>query len=56
MLQYVPGVGVGAITDRPWILFHKIHRRKAKLSYFPSENPKNYVFRRAINDRPYIDR
>jgi hypothetical protein len=24
-----------------------------KQGYFPSENPKNAVFRRAINDRPY---
>jgi hypothetical protein len=27
-----------------------------KYGYFPSENPKNFVFRRAINDRPYIPR
>ena len=27
---------------------------RRKSAYFPSENPKNYVFRRAINDRPYI--
>jgi hypothetical protein len=27
---------------------------RRKHGYFPSENPKNFVFRRAINDRPYI--
>ena len=32
----------------------KIHRRKAKNWDFPLGNPKNCVFRRAINDRPYI--
>ena len=26
---------------------------RRKSCYFPSENPKNFVFRRAINDRPY---
>ena len=27
---------------------------RRKYGYFPSGNPKNYVFRRAINDRPYM--
>jgi hypothetical protein len=27
---------------------------RRKHGYFPSENPKNAVFRRAIDDRPYI--
>ena len=26
---------------------------RREFGYFPSENPKNYVFRRAITDRPY---
>jgi len=26
---------------------------RRKFGYFPSGNPKNYVFRRAISDRPY---
>jgi hypothetical protein len=27
---------------------------RRKHGYFPSKNPKNAVFRRAIDDRPYI--
>jgi len=27
---------------------------RRKFGYFPSGNPKNYVFRRAISDRPYM--
>ena len=29
---------------------------RRKSCYFPSKNPKNFVFRRAIIDRPYIPR
>jgi hypothetical protein len=46
-------VVVGATRGRPWILLSKIHRRKAKKGYFPSGNPKNFVFRRATEGRPY---
>ena len=44
---------VGATLGRPQILQSKICRRKAKKGYFPSENPKNKVFRRATKGRPY---
>jgi hypothetical protein len=46
-------VVVGATRGRPWILLSKIRRRKAKKGYFPSGNPKNFVFRRATKGRPY---
>jgi hypothetical protein len=42
----------GALT-RPRILLSKIHRCKAKKGYFPLGNPKNFVFRRATEGRPY---
>ena len=46
---------VGATLGRPQILQSKICRRKAKKQgYFPSGNPKNYVFRRAVDNRPYM--
>jgi hypothetical protein len=44
---------VGATLGRPHILQSKICRRKAKKGYFPSGNPKNFVFRRATKGRPY---
>ena len=45
---------VGAIIDRPHILQRKICRRKAKILSFSFGKSENFVFRRAINDRPYI--
>jgi hypothetical protein len=27
---------------------------RRNMGYFPEENPKNFVFRRAISDRPYV--
>ena len=48
------GRSVGAIMDRPQILpKQNLSPQGEKFGYFPSGNPKNYVFRRAINDRPY---
>ena len=53
-LQFVKKAVVGATLGRPQILQSKICRRKAKKQgYFPSGNPKNYVFRRATKGRPY---
>jgi hypothetical protein len=47
--------GVGATIGRLQILpKQNLSLRGEKTGYFPSENPKNIVFRRAINDRPYI--
>ena len=49
-----PFENVGAILDRPWILPKaKSIAARRKYGYFPSENPKNYVFRRASEARPY---
>jgi hypothetical protein len=44
---------VGAIIDRPRILEENPSPQGEKTGYFPAENPKNFVFRRAITDRPY---
>jgi hypothetical protein len=39
--------------DRPWILPKQNPSPQGeKYGYFPSENPKNYVFRRAIHESP----
>ena len=46
---------VGATLGRPWILFEQNPPPQGgKYGYVPSENPKNYVFRRASEARPYI--
>ena len=46
---------VGATLGRPWILFKQNPPPQGgKYGYVPSENPKNYVFRRASEARPYI--
>jgi len=45
---------VGAIIDRPGILFAKCRAAGTNMGYFPSGNPKMFHFRRASNARPYI--
>ncbi|MBQ7230225.1 MAG: hypothetical protein IJX04_04940 [Oscillospiraceae bacterium] len=45
---------VGAIQESPADFAQaKSVAARRKFDYFPSGNPKNYVFRRAITDRPY---
>ena len=54
-LQCVKKPIVGATLGRPRILqAQNPSPQGEKSGYFPSENPKNYVFRRASKARPYM--
>ena len=45
---------VGATRGRLWILEQNPSPQGEKQGYFPAGNPKNFVFRRATEGRPYI--